>query len=390
MRIPTLAFLILCMAGVSARAQGDFSNRLVSLPAPGATCIAVSEAAGLAVVGQRGATNHHFLVYKLNPDGSAATPPVAVSFPVPDPVKAMKVHPIGMALHPSLPLLYVWRDVEGAKPDTAEEKIVFNSFDHAMVYAITNGTLLQTNIFAKGSNFLCEQTYGLLTVDETGKRLFVPNMRDPTNKQTAIGYYDLDDKGQPVPIPVPIPGTLDGYGVSKYETQVLPRWVNVNGLRPYGTGLGMVAPNPTTVVFSASQGFGLWDTGNRRGYLGWFVISGAGDHWIIGTPSLPVVFAASVNGNLLIRIEHVDGYLTLMPRLTYVGGAAFQSRPVVIPGKPPRLAIGGTAQIFVVTLDATGKFAADAPAAIGQPAAVRALAWSPRFNRLYAAVDKAP
>jgi len=373
-----------------ARAQGDFSNRLVSLAAPGANCIAVSEAAGMVVVGQRVVTNHHFLVYKLNADGSVAVPPAPVSFPVPDQVKALKVHPIGMTLHPRLPLLYVWRDVEGTKPDSAEEKAVYDSFDHALVYALANGTMVQTNIFARGTNFLCEQVYGHLTVDYSGRRLFVPNLRDPA-RQTAIGYYDLDEKGQPVPIPVPVPGTLDGYGVSKYETKVLPRWINVQSFRPHTTGLGMVAPNPTTVVFSASQGLGVWDTENRRGYLGGFFYSGLGDHWIAADPSLPVVFLAAVNSHLMMRIEQADGYPTLMPQITWgVSGAAFQCRPVVIPGKPPRLALGGTTHIYVTDLDLNGKFTGETKILIGQPAPVKALAWSPKFNRLYAAVDKAP
>lgn len=379
------------MAGM-ALAQAEITNRLVMVPAPQASCMVVSESAGLLIVGQRGIPDHHLLIHHLNPDGTlAASPPVALTFPVPDPVKALKAHPLAMALHPRLPLLYLWRDVEGTKPDSAEEKAVFGSFEHALIYAITNKTLLQVAAFARGTNFLCEQTYGWLTVDDTGKRLFVPNLRDPATKQVGIAYYDLDEKGQPVPIPVPVPGTLDGYGVNKYETQVLPTWINVQHLRPHTTGLGLSAPNPDTALFSASQGVGVWNPSNRRGPLGYFAFTGETDYWILADPALPVVFGATVNANKLFRMAHADGYPTLLPQLIWVSGALFQSRPALLPGKKPFLIVGGNAQVHFVPLVLDGTFSPDPPLAVATtPGPVRAVAVSAKLNRIYAAVEKAP
>ena len=44
---------------------------------------------------------------------------------------------------------------------------------------------------------------------------------DPTFHFAALGYFDLTAEGLPAPVPVPIAGSLDGFGLDKFEMQQL-------------------------------------------------------------------------------------------------------------------------------------------------------------------------
>src|SRR5262249_25494873 len=87
------------------------------LLAPGATCAAVGEAAGRVAVGQKVNKEARVSLYALDARGKPAGAPVVLKLPRPATLAKREAYPLSLAFPPSLPLLYVWQDVEALKGD---------------------------------------------------------------------------------------------------------------------------------------------------------------------------------------------------------------------------------------------------------------------------------
>jgi len=370
-------------------AENPIAGKFVQIPAPNATCATVSDLHGLVVVGQKGLAKYHLSAFQLDEKGALKGQPARTLLPRPASVKKFTNYPLGVFFHPKLPLLYVWQDIAGPKPDTPGGKAIFSAFHHLLIFRVEDGKLKSAGAFARGADFAYGQGWGLIATDPAGKRIFMPNMRDPRSGRPAIGYYDLDEKGMPKPVPVPIEGSLDGRGLNKFKMEIRPTRIDVGHFRNFPTGRGFLAPSAKVVVFSGVHGPAVWDTENRRASLGLVYVPGMpGDCMIAGHPKLPVVFGAGGDRDVAFRIEHADGYPTLLPQTTSVPDAKFQSAPVVMRGRENRLAIGGVGKVHVLPLDNEGRFTGPAINVAVNGGAVHAIAYSERFDRLYVAVEK--
>lgn len=381
-----LSLILLCLAqGTSAAIKVNVARVL----APGALCAAVDDARGLLVVGDRGASEGQLLVFKLAADGKLVVgQPVRVPLPRRVPVKGYPNYPLSVLFHPRLPVLYVWQDYTG--PAT-----VAHEFDHLAIFAIAGSELKLLGTFARGKEYTAARSVGLLGIDPHGERLFVPNLRDPDSSFAALGYFDLEPDGQLAPVPVPIAGSLDGFGLDKFETQLRVTRVTIatDGSFPL-LSAGYVVPSPEAAIFGGVSGPATWDTVNRRANLNFVHVPLAGSSTLIaGHPKLPLIYGVSPDDGRkqIFRMRHAGGLLTLLPSTISINDASgFRSAPQVLAGKSRCLAIGGANRVYFAALEESGAMTGESSSIEVANKAVTALAYSTKHNLLYVPVEKLP
>ena len=407
----------------TSRAVGDdIAARIVPILAPDATCIAQDDTHGLVVVGRRGAAEGHLFVHQLDAHGLLRPgDPAAITLPRPQSLDEFENRPLSLLFHPKLPLLFVWQDIGKFHEASPEERIVFDEFDHLLIYAVDAGSLRLEAAFGRGPQFGHSQSLGFMATDPRGGRLFMPNLRDTNDKRNiyltgraCVGYYDLDDEGMPKRTRVRAKGKLDHRGLQEFEMRVRPTRTDVGHIRDYPAGLGFVAPNQDVVLVGGiMNGPAVWDTRNRRAPIAIFrmphpekdyvdgsepgpqspvkEIVGIENDNIIGPhPTLPIIYGATLDGSVLYRIEHAGGYPIMIPELISISGARFQSAPLVASATNSRLVVGAENSLHVVALDDEGRFAGSADRIEVANPRLRTMAYSRKFDRLYVGVEAIP
>lgn len=370
----SILLAMLCLffnSGLPVHAQA-FAGRVIQVAVSGAVFAVVQDDAARLVVGVRGTGECCLAVFPLDAAGNVLTGGMArVTLPRSAALKDYNRYPLDAAWHPRLPLLYVWQDVAG--PDAALPAL--SEFDHLAVYSLTNGALQSVQSYARGSNYVWGQTTGRIALDPEGKRLFMPNLRDTSTGRSQIGCLVLDTNGLPIMV----------------EGRVEPMVVDVGDARPNPSGFGFLVATNRIVIFAGMLGPVTWDTENRRAALACLMVRDTPGNYFVGAASkFAAVFGAAQGGDVAYRVAQVDGFLTMLPQVVTVPGAAFAAPPVVMPGKPDCLALGGTGRIHFLPLDDAGRLTkpfAELPVICP---AVQALAYSRKFDRLYVAVEKLP
>ena len=360
-----------------ARGQGtmDWTNRCCQVVAPAATCAAVSDELGLLAIGFHGPADYQLALYKLDGTGTPVLPPVQIALPRAAALKSSTNYALSVAFHPKLPLLYVWQDLAGSATPYSTNNPAYTQFDHLLIYAINNGQLQLVQSHARGLQYACGQSIGSIALDPVGKRIFLPNLRDPAaDTKCGLGYFNLDATGLPL----------------VFDEKVALGYVEMSDFHSLPTGMGICVVTDTVVIVSGVHGPATWDTENRRAFFDLAAIGGAGTYYIGGHPKLPVVYGTQPGGGWVVRMEHADGYVTMMPQTIIYPNAGFQSFPVVMAGKAHRLVIGGPNWLYALPLDAEGKFTGATEAFRVNAPAVLALTYSMKYDRLYAGVEKAP
>src|SRR6185437_3131891 len=146
----------------------------------------------------------------------------------------------------------------------------------------------------------------------------------------------------------------------------------------------------TVAIFSIEYGPLTWDMENRRGKFAMNFLRDLrfGQQRLVGHPTAPVIYIASLGDPIAVRMEHADGYLTLLPQRLTIKDAVLASLPVVMT-KGNALALGGASKVYVAKLDGD-HFAGPVTCVTVNSPAVEALTYSEKFDRLYVAVEKAP
>jgi len=349
------------------------TGRFVQIEAPGAVCAAVSDARGLLAIGHRGLSGVGVTLVALGADGqpAPAVPAVQAALPRPAAVAADANGALGVVFHPRLPLLYVWQDAPCPSPSAP----AMASFDHLVVYDVSDGRLAVATNAARGAGYACGQAAGYLGTDPEGRRLFVPNLVDPGSGRSAIGYFPLATNG----LPLSVEGVCEPVRADVADFQALP------------TGRGFMAPSERVVLVPVHHGLLVWDTANRVAEMGRVMVPGAPVLGFAGAnPDGQVVYWAGAGASLLFLFAHVDGYPSLLPQRHTVAGASFQSPPVAMRGRVPLLAVGGANAVHLIPLKADGTFGGEGETlAVAKPS-VTALAYSVKFDRLYIPVEKLP
>lgn len=389
------------IAPTKLEAPPDF---VTTVPVPGASVAAVSDAAGLLVVGRqnpdpKARDDRHLAVFRLGPDGLPAADPAWITLPKPPALADESNYAVGLLFHPSLPVLYVWQDVTAPPPEKQEKDPAFTKwldFDHLVIFSVKDGTLQPIASGASGAGFHCGLSGGTIGLDYEGKTLFVPNVTGESPTSGAIAFYSLDANG--------LPGEQPGFeqepgkaaqrmSLSKKAEDKENRDMTVPRdqklYRYFPTGQGWFAGREA-VIMGGYNGCMVGDFHNGSLRQAWFTLPLLQGHCTLaGHPTAPAVYLAMHDHNHLYAIAQIDGYLTQLPQDATLTGAHFIGLPVVM-GKRAKIAIGDNllkaVHLFGLRpdgmLDGTGE-----QFSVKVTGPVRGLAYSEKFDRLYVAGD---
>lgn len=415
--VATLLTLAACPSSARADDAAAMSELVQYVEVPEARALAVHDELGLLVVGHREADRARLAVFELDEQGAvrSADEPGAIELPRPEALSDYRHEPLALTFHPELPMLYVWQDIAGFDDEADDfedtRETVYEQFHHLLVFEADDEGLTLEGEYLADERLAFGQDEAALSVSRDGERLFLPNFygrKDGNSRwRGGIGYFDLDEHGRLEPVPIPVEDSLDGRGINEFEMKLEPTFVYIGFRRRYVDNepwrymhrlptRPAFAPTRRVVIFGTRTGIGLWDTQNRQQALSEINVAGlsGGDNYVAGHPRLPLIYASAHNGHGVLRIEHVEGFPTLLPELTEVGeaeSATFRSAPVVIDGEHHGLAIGSADRTHLLALDDAGRLTGDHHALdTPSPGPVRALAYSPRHDRLYVAVESLP
>lgn len=384
--------------------------------APGATCAAVGEAAGKLAVGQKIGKEAQVSLFPLDAQGKPAGSAVVVKLPKPATLAARETYPLSLTFHPGLPLLYVWQDVEGLKGDPVPPTDpAWKDFDHLLVYAVDKAAPELLLSLCRGTSYHTGCVAGSVHPDVAGGKLYVPNMRfGPKNppESAAVGWFSIDGDGLPVagdeepkkasPVLTPAQAAAGRAARIAVLKAAVAAGKPVGAFRhtpekTYGfsywpSGAGFIPYSRDVFIACGPYGPVTWNCADRRARAQVFLMPVNFVTYyctrIATHPTQPVVFASMVGYSYAHRIEHAEGYLTLLPQVVLLEGATLKTPPVVM-GKRSLVAFGGPGALYLAPIDAAGKFKEEAGMIVSVPAAVaEGIAWSEKLDRLYVAVEK--
>ncbi len=430
-----LAVLVLFWLGSAASpafAQRDLRLRTVpetplpfvtTVVAPAARHVAVSDVAGVLAVGHRPKSPAHVSLFRLDAQGQIVPgDPVTITLPKPATLSARPNFVLGLLCHPRLPLLYIWQDVEPLPNDIVTDPAVSAEFDHLLIYGLDEPQPKLIMATARGADFSCGALAGGFALNGAMTRLYVPNMQqlDRTKKLvTTIGWLVLDPDGLPAFAPLnsppedvkpiaPLP-PLDPAAANAARTAKLAAIEQAKGagqplvLRKYMEATtysfaSTPAPysyapfNDDAVFLAGHSGPVSWVLSDRLGRYCYFYIQPyvAYRYRVAAHPTTPSIYVATlIYDGRINRMEHSDGQFTLTPQTLSVDPMVYYSTPVVME-KTNQLAIGANGRVCLIDLDADGKFKPSAVQMTVNNPTVEALAWSPKFGKLYVPVEKMP
>jgi hypothetical protein len=354
-------------------------DAIVPVMAQSARCAAVNDAHGVLAFGHdRGYADAHVSLVKLDAKGTPAAYAIPIKLPtLPGLVKTPN-YAVSVAFHPTLPLLYVWQDVYANYTNPpAPMSDDLKKFDHLLIYDVVKETPTLLAGLCRGESYIYGQQGGSVSVDPTGSFLYVPNLREEKNAGSLrFGRFPLGVDGLPKKDNVP--------------PQLTPiEYVHLFHLSGYGSGLSFHHVAKDVVISSCSQGLMTWRPEDKNVALSGMPLKYGGHARVVGHPTLPVLFASvahHVNGDSLFRCEHVEGYLTLLPRQYVIPESKLSSPPAIL-SKPNKVAVGGQYQVYLLDLDDKGFPTGALTHVLVNGPQVRALVYSERFDRLYVGVE---
>lgn len=352
---------------------------------------------------------------------AAGAPGDALLLKLPKPAGLAKYpnYATGLSFHPTLPLLYVWQDVEMPKDErkipqslSAADNAAMNEFDHLLIYSLEKPVPELLAGLCRAPEFSYSRPAGCVTVDAAGERLYVPNVTtDHKPAGTTIGSYVLWADGMPVvgqpeegkPAPGTEKPTPEGraahiaaiQAASKANKQALPQRVcPANGYAFYpdsavGSGIGFVPIARDIVITGGYHATGIvsWTPEDRTCRMVHYRLQSHYSYkWPAGHPSLPLVFVAENQDAHLFRFEHADGNPTLVPQRADLEAANLSSNPAVM-AKAKKIAVGSQHRVIVIGLDDNARFKPERKQQL-VGSMVRTLCYSEKFDRLYVAVEK--
>lgn len=375
-------------------AAGDL-DILRKVPTASAFLATVSDAAGALVVAHAPqptytqALPEHFpitddpdlTVYRLDAQGEVGPGEIGKGTPLRLPraakLAARRQYPLALAVHPKLPLLYVWQDVVAPAEKAPPDDQAGDGFKHLHIYDLTATPPKLVQSACYGENFSRGNAGAGLGLDRSGTKLFLPNLQRRTKIGWApmIGYMKLAADGK-----------LADDTPAAYEAAAK---TSLYGETP--CGLGYYDVSETVTIVCAGLGPCTWDERNRRAQLNvmtfWPTV-GAGYRYRMAVhPRLPILYLSGLGSSNLYRVEHVDGFLTMFPQRGALEGLVVTSPPVVV-GKRSLVACSTSGVVHLAKLDAEGFFTGERVDILLTSRKVEGLAYSAKFDRLYATFEE--
>jgi len=344
---------------------------------------------------------HVSLVKLVDAKGLPAPYATQLKLPRPEGLAKIPNYALSAALHPKLPLLYVWQDisVHYSNPP-GKEPPDLKSFDHLVIYNLAKEPPEVLAAFCRGTEFIYGQAAGGLAIDAGGSYLYVPNLRELTNAGSLrLGRFPLDADGLPLlsdkdakePVPVRGKRLMDANAVKPLSPPDLTpvEYVNLFPMSGYGAGTCFHPVGKDVVIAGGHGGLMSWRPDDKISTLSSLPFRHSG-HVLIGAhPSLPALFATCHRHDQpdsFFRAEQVEGYLSLLPRQYVIPGAQLTSPPMVV-AKGKKLVVGGHHFLYQFKLDDKGMPLPDVTQMQVYNPMVRAMAYSEKFDRLYVGTD---
>lgn len=396
---------------------------VTTVVAPATRHVVVCDVASALAVGYRLNSVPHISIFRLDAQGQLVPgDPAPITLPKPAGFGTRPNVVLAMVCHPKLQLLYVWQDVEPLPALAPTDPALVAEFDHLLVYALDEPQPKLVFATARGPDFSCGMPFGAMALNAAATRLYVPNMEttDRAKKVVSqIGWLVLDNDGLPafappnsppedVTSPVNPPPALDiaaaaaartakitaiEQGKTAGQPLVLRKYQETTTTFSSPPVPYTYAPLTDDIVFLASHsGPVSWVLSDRLGRICYFYVQPyiAYRNRVAVHPTAPSVYnVTTVYDGRMNRLEHADGQFTLAPQTLTIDGAVYYSTPLVLT-KTNQLAIGANGKIVLIELAADGKFKPSAVQMTVQNPTVEAIAWSPKFERLYVPVEKMP
>lgn len=386
--------LALCLPLLLAAEAGIGAPRQVNIPAvadarlpfitavvaPQANSAALSDGLSLLVIGHKASKESRgkVSIFSLDARGvPSAEPTYTLALPQVPALGEHKNFPISLLFHPRLPLLYVWQETLGPPLGSARNNVVLREFDHLLVYKLSPGQPPQLRLATgRGMEFAYSHGRGSIALDPAAGKMYLPNLRalesPDTTSTPAIGYLKLDAQGLP-----------------RREGEKLDLTVEAVPQTGYPTGMGFAPGAGDAVVVGQAPGPMTWDPANRRARFCTFYLTPSlpGAYRLTAHPQKPVIYLSAIGYSYAFRMEHADGYLSLLPQVLNLAGAVMQSPPIVLT-RQNKIAIGGVQGVYVINLDERGALTDSAVKAPVANPAVEVMAYSEKFDRLYVMTEK--
>lgn len=318
-------------------------------------------------------------VFKLDAQGEAG-PATPIRLPRSAKLAARRHYPLALAAHPNLPLVYVWQDVVAPKEGSPPADQKTDGFKHLHVYDISDSAPRLVQSTAEGELFSRGNYAGAIALDRTASRLFVPNLQHRLktgNFASLIGYLRLRDDGT----------VAEQAGIASKNGPVTAPFF---GETP--CGLGFHNLSDTVTIVCGGLGPVTWDESNRRAQMNAYSLYpayGAGYRYrMIVHPTLPTVFCTALSSPYIYRVEHVDGFMTMFHQRATLANLAITSPPVIV-GNRPYIAFQSLGFVHLVGFDSAGLYTGERTDIAVPSRKVEALAYSAKYDRLYATVEEA-
>lgn len=353
-------------------------DRLSLVMAHDARHVALSDAHGwLAFAHDQKHADAHVSLVKLDDKGNPAAKNIALQLPCPTGLGKKGNYALSVAFHPKLPLLYVWQEanwnyfLQATKP---APKDVWE-LDHLLIYDVSTDPPKLLRSLCRGQEYLFGLQGGQVAVDPEGAFLYIPNLRDPTNiVWWKVGRYPLDKEGMP-------------QGADKGPVEKTPPdHVSLFAANQHGVGTSIVPLSRDIALLGGVKGVMGWRPEDKAALVNAVPIKYQNPALVAAHPALPAVYAVRMQTDSMFRLDQTDGFLSLIPRQWTFPGKKLMSAPVFLP-KTNQLVVGGQHFLYLLDLDDAGDAKVDAVEMQVFNDAVRALIYSPRFDRLYASVD---
>lgn len=386
------------------------------LVAPGAYCAATGDVAGMVAVGHKVGNEAQISLFRLDAEGKPIVPAVVVKLPRSTAVGDRNAYPLSVVFHPTLPLLYVWQDVEFLKGNPPTDT-AWSDFDHLLVYAIEVPVPELLVSLCRGAQFQTGNLSGALGLDVPHGRLYVPNLRfGPMNpaESCGVGWFSLGGDGLPIdgddepaeaePLfaaekaaaarPARVASLRASFAAGKPVGAFRHTPPTTYGFHDRNSGAGFVPVNRNVFVAGGSFGPVTWNSADRGAraqvflmpvnFIAYYVTR------IAPHPKLPVIYVTMAGFAYVHRIEHADGNMTLAPQVLYLVGSTLRTPPVVLTRRN-LVAWGALDGVHLAHIDAAGRFTGEPGIRINfLNMEIGGVAYSEKFDRLYVAVEKAP
>ena len=371
---------------------------LVQVAVPPAYSMALSETHGLlAFTHDRTYPDVHVSLVKLDAKGNPA--PYCTSWKLPRPETLVKVdtYAVGATFHPKLPLLYVWQDMglNNAAPLTAQPP-GWNLFDHLVIYNVAKEPPELVVALCRGEELHFGVSGGGLAVDPAGEFLYVPNVADAKSRFLHLGRLRLDPDGLPIAddadLKLPLPARIKKLAERNLAKGLPPAQITpveyqftllMGGA---GGGHSFHVVSKEAVISAGHYGVITWRPNDKQAAMQSLPVKGAGHQLLTLHPTLPLIFVTTANTDSFYRVAHAEGHLSLLPTQLTLPETRLFSTPMVF-DKGTRVAVGGHYHVYIVPLDGEGNAQPSVTKVPVLSPNVRALVYSPRFDRLYVGVE---